>query len=266
MTFTTALRRMKPIWPSVICAGCTKSSSATGRKPLYRRDQLVDRVLDIFVRANDGGVKLSKADLLMSMITSKWSSGKAREDVFGFVNYINRDFGAPNKITKNWVLKSALVLCEYDVVYNVENFTRQAIEAMEGNWTKIKVAIETTFRILNRMGLTGDNLGSLNAVLPIVYYVYSQPDCSFRGSSAFERRNAAAMYRWLLNSLFVGAFVGASDGTIALARGVIWDHLRLNRDFPIEELFEALARGGRLSRLDERAIEELLGECPVFCV
>lgn len=35
------------------------------------RDQDYDRVLDIFVRANEGGTKLSKFDLLLSMVTSK---------------------------------------------------------------------------------------------------------------------------------------------------------------------------------------------------
>lgn len=51
------------------------------------------------------------------------------------------------------------------------------------------------FRLLNRHGITGENLGSLNAVLPLVYYLYNTPDFDFRGSSEFERVNAAAMHR-----------------------------------------------------------------------
>jgi len=42
-------------------------------------DQDFDRVLDIFVRANEGGTKLSKSDLLMSMVTSRWSDINARD-------------------------------------------------------------------------------------------------------------------------------------------------------------------------------------------
>lgn len=221
-------------------------------------DQSVDRVLEIFVRANDGGVKLSKADLLMSMITSKWSSGAAREDIHGFVGHINSGIGAPNKITRDFVLKACLVVCDFDVKYNPSSFTAQAIAEIEAKWSRIKTAIETTFRLLNRHGLTEENLGSLNAVMPLIYYIYNSPDFSFRGSSEFERVNAAAMHRWLLNSLFVGAFVGHSDQTIATARGVIREHLRVARDFPIGKLFSAMATGGRLSQLDERAIEELL--------
>lgn len=221
-------------------------------------DQSADRVLDIFVRANDGGTKLSKADLLMSMITSKWSSGSAREEINGFVDYINKGLGAPNKISRDLVLKASLVLCDYEVVYNVKNFTTEAIAQIEANWPRIKRAIENTFRFLNRHSLTGDNLSSLNAVLPLIYYVYRTPDFDFRGSSEFERANAAAMHRWLLNSLLVGAFVGHSDQTIATARATIRDHLRTARDFPVQKLFDALAKGGRLSQVDERTIDELL--------
>ncbi|RNF33974.1 GmrSD restriction endonuclease domain-containing protein [Paracoccus methylarcula] len=221
-------------------------------------DQSPDRVLDIFVRANDGGVKLSKADLLLSMITSKWSSGSARDEIYKFVDYINRDLGAPNKVSRDFVLKACLVACDYDVVYNVRNFTTQAIAEIEQKWESIKRAIENTFRLLNRHGITGENLGSLNAIMPLVYYIYNTPDFDFRGSSEFEGANAAAMHHWLLNSLLVSAFVGHSDQTITTARATIREHLRIARDFPVTKLFDAMAKGGRLSQVDERTIEELL--------
>lgn len=111
---------------------------------------------------------------------------------------------------------------------------------------------------MNRCGLNGDNIGSLNAVLPLIYYIYKTPDFDFRGSSEFERSNATAMHRWLVNSLLVSAFVGHADQTISAARATIRDHLRIARNFPTEQLFTALAKGGRLSRVDERIIEELL--------
>jgi hypothetical protein len=224
------------------------------------RNQSADRVLDIFVRANDGGTKLSKADLLMSMITSKWSSGSAREDIIGFVDHINHNLGAPNKINKDFVLKASLVLCDYDVAYNVKNFTTDVVATIEANWRTIKQSIEDTFRFLNRHGLVGDNLGSLNAVLPLIYYIHNTPDLNFRGTSEFEQINSAAMHRWLLNSLLVGAFSGNSDQTIAIARVTIRDHLRIERerDFPVRKLFDTMARSGRLSQVDDRTIDELL--------
>ena len=222
------------------------------------QNQAVDRVLDIFVRANDGGTKLSKSDLLMSMITSKWPSGSAREEVFGFVDYINKSLGQPNNATRDLVLKACLVLCDLDVKYNVANFTGHAISLIETRWPGIKSAIERTFRLINFFGISAENLTSLNAVLPIAYYLYHTPDYTFRGSSEFERVNALEIQRWLVQSLLVGAFAGQSDRTISLARAAIRDGLKLDRSFPPQRLYEALATTGRISRLDERAVEEIL--------
>jgi hypothetical protein len=153
-----------------------------------------------------------------------------------------------------------LVLCDLDVAYNVRNFTAEAIADIEANWLRIKLAIENTFRLINRHGLVADNLGSVNAILPITYYLYNTTDFDFHGSSEFERINGASMHFWLLNSLLVGAFSGQSDQTISTARAVIRDHLRLDRerDFPTQKLFDAMARSGRISQVDDRVIEEIL--------
>lgn len=222
-------------------------------------DQSPDRVLDIFVRANDGGTKLSKADLLMSMITSKWSSGSAREDILGFVDHINKRLGAPNKITKDFLLKVSLVVCDFDATYNVRNFTKEVIAKIESNWDHIKRTVENTFRLINRHGIVADNLGSLNAVLPITYYLYNTPDYDFRGSTEFERMNASAMHYWLLNSLLVGAFSGNSDQTIAITRNTIRDHLLAGeRSFPSQGLFDAVAKNGRVAQVDSHATEKIL--------
>ncbi|MCV2866899.1 HNH endonuclease family protein, partial [Defluviimonas sp. WL0075] len=221
-------------------------------------DQSVDRVLDIFVRANDGGTKLSKPDLLMSMITSKWPAGTARVEVFGFVEHINKSLPLPNAVTRDLVLKACLVLCDFDVKYSVSNFTGEAISQIEARWSAIKQAIENTFRLVNRFGISGETLTSLNAVLPIAYYLFRTPEFSFRGSIEFERVNAREMQRWLIQSLLLGVFAGSSDRTISLARGAIREGLRSDRGFPAARLYDVLATNGRIARLDARAIEDLL--------
>lgn len=217
-----------------------------------------DRVLDIFVRANDGGTPLAKSDLLMSMITSKWASGSAREQVNGFVEHINTRLPAPNNISKDFVLKACLVLCGFDVRYNLANFTSETVAEIETHWPEIKSAIERSFRFLNAIGLSADNLSSVNAVLPIAWFLYHSPDSTLRSSSEFERQNAIAARRWLLNSLLMGVFAGTSDRTISVARGILKEARLTSRNFPESRLYHALAMGGRQTRLDDRAIDDLL--------
>jgi len=243
---TTSLRRLhQVVWDDEVINYFTETSSS------------LDRVLDIFVRANDGGTKLSKSDLLMSMITSKWEKGSARDEVFGFVDYINKGLNSPNKITKDFVLKACLVLCGFDVKYNVSNFTSQSISDIERNWPAIKDSIERTFQFLNGLGITADNLTSLNAVLPIAWYLFHSPSVTLRGSSIFDQQNARGIQRWLVNSLLMGVFAGTSDRTISHARATLSSSIQTDRNFPEAQLYHALAIGGRLTRLDDRAVEDL---------
>lgn len=69
----------------------------------------------------------------MSLITSKWSSKSAREDINDFVSHINRGLASPNKITRDLVLKACLIVYDKDTVYNVKNFTAEAIAKIEVN-------------------------------------------------------------------------------------------------------------------------------------
>lgn len=150
------------------------------------------------------------------------------------------------------------MLCDFDVKYSVSNFTGEAIAQIETRWPDIKRAIENAFRLVNRFGISGETLTSLNAVLPIAYYLFRTPEFSFRGSTEFERVNAREMQRWLIQSLLLGVFAGSSDRTISLARGAIREGLRSDRGFPAARLYDVLATNGRIARLDARAIEDLL--------
>lgn len=244
---TATLRRLhEVVWAEEVINYYTETNAS------------VDRVLDIFVRANDGGTKLSKSDLLMSLITSKWENGSARDAIFNFVDYINKELPQPNKVTKDFVLKACLVLCGFDVKYNVSNFTLQSIAEIERNWPDIRDALERTFRYLNGLGINAENLSSLNAVLPIAWFLYHAPGVTLRGTSEFDRQNGRAIQRWLINSLLMGVFAGTSDRTISTARKTLKDADQLSRNFPEAQLYHALALGGQMTRMDERAVAEVL--------
>src|SRR5204863_2382988 len=84
-----------------------------------------DRVLDIFIRANEGGTRLSKSDLLLSTVTAQWGDVNAREEIYGFVDRLNSDLARKNDLDKDFVMKSCLVLTDLPVQYRVNNFNDQ---------------------------------------------------------------------------------------------------------------------------------------------
>lgn len=222
------------------------------------KDQSYDRVLDIFIRANDGGTKLSKSDLLLSMITSKWEGGSARQEIYNFVEQLNSGLDARNEIDKDFIMKSCLVLSDLDQRYKVGNFTNSNLNLIEKNWRAIKKSLEATLRLVNGFGIDRETLTSVNALLPIAYYIY-RTDCgSLDGSTSFEAENAKRIHRWLLGSLLNGVFGGSSDQTIGTARSILQDALKTSKDFPYRALVRGLASRGRITGFDDNNVDSVL--------
>jgi hypothetical protein len=128
--------------------------------------------LDIFVRTNAGGTKLTFSDLLFSKIKRHWD--KARERFGNLLREINAqtfDFDG------DFILKTCLVILsetQTDVRYKIENLKEDKIEKIKQNWEKIS---DTTKLLVNLVkdyaGLTSYKLlPSYNALIPLIYFVY----------------------------------------------------------------------------------------------
>lgn len=222
------------------------------------RDQNYDRVLDIFVRANEGGTKLSKSDLLLSMVTSKWGEMNAREEIYGFVDRLNDDLTRRNSFDKDFIMKSCLVLTDLPVAYRVQNFNNRNLSKIQEAWPDICSAIERGVDLANSFGIDRDNLTSANALIPVIYYLYHQPGLTLRGTTAFEVRNARAVRRWLVASLLNQVFGGASDNILRDMRTELQAHTEREADFPAAELNRVIAKAGRTASFDDYAIENVL--------
>jgi len=89
----------------------------------------LDKVLQIFIRVNSGGTKLSYSDLLLSIATAQWKEKDAREAIHDFVDEINV-IGDGFKFNKDLILKGCLVLSDLNHVrFKVDNFTKSNMKA-----------------------------------------------------------------------------------------------------------------------------------------
>lgn len=238
--------------------GRTWTTEATAKRNLNRLHQMIwvdkivsfytetnqdyDRVLGIFVRANDGGTKLSKSDLMLSMISSKWTDISAREEIYNFVETLNNRLDRKNDVSKDFVMKACLLLSDLDHVYQVKNFTNKNLEIMRGNWTRIQQSLRRTFLLVNSFGIDRENLTSLNALLPIAYYLHKLDLDLLGATKPFHVMNAERIRRWLIASLLNRVFGGTSDSTIAVAKNTIASVIPNFNDFPSAHLNTALSR------------------------
>jgi hypothetical protein len=220
-------------------------------------DQDYDRVLDIFVRANEGGTKLSKSDLLLSMVTSKWSGVNARQEIYGFVEHINSDLLRKNNFDKDFVMKTCLVLSDLPVQYKVQNFNNANLSRIEGNWKAIKSAVERAVNLVNSFGIDRDTLTSANALIPIAYFFCRRPTETLLGTEPADARNRRAVRVWLTMALLNNVFGRASDSVLAEARRVLQEPPD-GTDFPLNALNAAIARSRGIAVFNASAIDAVL--------
>lgn len=223
------------------------------------RSQDIDRVLAIFIRANDGGTKLSKADLLMSVVTTTWGDAYVRDEILGLVNRLNKGMGTEFAFDKDLVMRACLVISELPTVYSVANFNAHNMMAMRENWSLVRASLEGSVSLAARFGLDASTLTSMNTIIPIAYYLSRLDGHPLDGTSAFDVNNRERIRRWLFSSLFNGVFGGNSDQTIAACRDTIREGMRGGRNFPLSELArDLLTRKNRYIAFDDEGVKRLL--------
>jgi hypothetical protein len=218
-----------------------------------------EHILEIFVRANSSGSALSKSDLLLSTLILHWGSENAREIINDFVAELNDKLTRRNNLTKDFVMKSCLVLMDMPVAYKVSSFTKDTCTTIRRGWDDIGHAIRRAVDAANAFGIDETSLTSANALIPIAYYLHQHPTLTLRGESAVEAANAARVRTWLVSALLNRVLGGSSDSTLTRLREALQNYMKPNGDFPLSAVDEALRTSGRIAVSSEDAIENLLG-------
>ncbi|GAA7380912.1 DUF262 domain-containing protein [Helicobacter pylori] len=131
----------------------------------------LNKVLNIFIRVNSGGEKLSYSDLLMSILTASFSSD-IREKMNGLVDAL-KDKGFPN-VGQDQVLKTCLLLIGKDTTFELKNFNKKNIKEIEENWKKITESIYDAAELLETFGYAG-YLGSAYILSSLAYFYFLNP-------------------------------------------------------------------------------------------
>lgn len=196
-------------------------------------------VVEIFIRANSGGTKLGKSDLLFSLLTASWDDAdEAIEDLISELNASGYEF------TRDFILKTCLVLLGKGAAYDVKKFrddvTKQEIVSQ---WPRISAAIRDVRDYLYRKTyIRSDHaLPSYLALIPVIYFRFHYPQrwTSVRGLDTY-----------LLRTLLCGAFSGRPDGLIDKCVRCI----KQDEQFSVSDLFEVIHNDGRNLDVSEESL------------
>lgn len=187
-------------------------------------------VVEIFIRANSGGTKLGKSDLLFSLLTASWDDAdEAMEELLTELNATGYAF------TRDFILKTCLVLLGKGAAYDVKKFREpETKRAITEQWSRISAAIRDVRDYLyGKTYIRSDYaLPSYLTLIPVIYYRYRFPR---------EWQTTKGVDTYLLRTLLCGAFSGRPDGLIDKCVR----RIDQSRQFSVTELFEVIHNDGR---------------------
>lgn len=218
--------------------------------------QSLDKVLNIFIRINSGGTILTYSDLLLSIATAQWEEKDAREEIYSFVDQINK-VGNGFNFNKDFVLKSCLVLNDFsDIAFKVDNFNKRNMLEIERNWDNVSNSINLAVKLISSFGYNKDNLTSNNAIIPIAYYLHKKKAVDNYSESSHNISDKNNIRKWLLLSLVKRAFGGQPDNVLRPIRKIIKENVHL---FPIEEIIKKFEGTNKSLLFSDEDIEKLSG-------
>lgn len=190
----------------------------------------VDDIVEIFIRANSGGTKLGKSDLLFSLLSSSWDEADAQmEELLAKLNATGFDYD------RDFVLKACLTVLGKGAQYEVRKFRDgKTKEEIVEQWPALSKAILAVHDLL----VTGTYIRSDRAMpsylalIPLIYFRYHHAE-------AFKSNKQLPDY--LLRALVTGVFSGNPDSLIDKIVRNIQEHA----DFVLHEVFGVIREAGR---------------------
>jgi uncharacterized protein with ParB-like and HNH nuclease domain len=215
------------------------------------------RALNIFIRINSGGQELSYSDLVMSTTISGWQNLDAKKEINGLVDELVKEHGFP--VNKDFILRTYLVLYSDDIKFRVDNFKIRNAKEFEQHWEEISLAIREVFQLVSDFGYAPNTLTSLNALLPIVYYLYKSDKVKGFCQKVKYKEDRNLIKRWLHVALLHRIFGGQAEGVLKAIRDTVRKELgRGSELFPASAIANRLSKTTKSISVDEEFIENLL--------
>ncbi|GAA6917232.1 DUF262 domain-containing protein [Helicobacter pylori] len=168
------------------------------------KEKNLNKVLNIFIRVNSGGEKLSYSDLLMSILTASFSSD-IREKMNELVDAL-KDKGFPN-VEQDQVLKTCLLLIGSNTTFELKNFNKNNIKKIEENWEKITESIYNVAKLLETFGYV-KYLGSAYILSTLAYFYFVK--------TKIDKNDEEQALKFVRNAQIMGYFTPSTDTKLSI--------------------------------------------------
>ncbi|MDY0062607.1 MAG: DUF262 domain-containing protein [Myxococcota bacterium] len=221
------------------------------------KEQNLDKVLNIFIRVNSGGTKLSYSDLLLSIATASWKELDARKAIHGLVDELNgiRD---GFQFSKDLVLKAGLMLADIpSVAFRVTNFNAKNMDALRKSWDGISRALRIGVELLAQFGFTARTLVADSVLIPLAYYLYHRGLDERYLTAAAQRVDRERVRGWVCRTLAkAGVWSGGLDTLLVAIRTALQE--KGADSFPVKAVEAAMLKRGKSLLFAEAEVQDLL--------
>jgi len=195
--------------------------------------------------------------LVMSTTIMGWMRLDAKKEINGLVDELVKEYGFP--VNKDFILRTYLVLYSDDIKFRVQNFSIKNAKEFETYWEEIKQAIKEVFQLVSDFGYAPSTLTSMNALLPIVYYLYKTDRVKGFCQKVGYKEDRALIKRWLHVVLLHQIFGGQAEGVLKAIRDTIKKEISKGTDkFPASAIANRLSKTNKSITVDEEFIQGLL--------
>jgi hypothetical protein len=220
-----------------------------------------NKILDIFIRANEGGTQLTKEDILLSMATSRWTETDppidARKKITTLVEKLNGyNPEAGFNFDVGYILKNILYISDIQMDYNVQTFSKENLEIMKQTWLdeEFTESLKMSLDLLNTYGFD-DRSVNTTSILPLNYFFYMNNNSINLGWDSEEGREIRRqIFYWLCTTLLKGVYQSRTNTLVTGVRSVLQNTNKGN--FPLKELNDKLLTYGESLGFLEQEVDE----------
>lgn len=194
----------------------------------------------------------------MSIASANWKDIDVRKEIEKLVSEVNNIRHSKFIISKDFVLKTCLVLFVDDIRFKVKNFKYENINIFESNWNRIRECIVSAFKLFDSLGFNDKTFRAKNAAIPIVYYIYhNNLEKDIISPIYKDKENKEKIKKWLTLTFIKSIFGGQTDSVLKKMKSVLSENP--SKRFPDQQLMNAFKNDpARNYSFDDEFIDNLI--------
>ncbi len=231
-----------------------KYSTLDENKPSTARDRkTASDILEVFVRVNREGTRLSKSDLIFSMLKLNWKDSAV--DLPRFVEELNSNTNFD--FDKDFVIKCLFAVSDFGPKYDIDVLRKKSnIDIIKKNYDDCCNAIRSCIDFVRQhCWINSDRvLPGYNVLIPFVYYLFHLPN------HVFPEKDIANLRKFFYISGFTKLFTRYAESRIKI---YLRDYLKPQFDegvfdFSFEGAMKLLKRYESFNGLNDDVLNDSL--------